>query len=70
MFKTKISIVDEKWELIHEYKARLKPAVDEFIFVNLRYYKVLAVVHSIDLETNAKTLTVMVKLYKDFTKKD
>jgi hypothetical protein len=70
MFKTKIHLVDEDWNLIYDYKSRIKPAVDEFIYVYPRYFKVLAVVHLIEIISNTKTLTVMVREWDNISKKD
>lgn len=48
LFKTKITLLTEKWEVIEVFKSRFKPSIDEFIYSekNNAYYKVLRVIHS------------------------
>ena len=61
MFRTKIVLVDKDWNVIHEYKSRMKPSVDEFIYVEPIYFKVIAVIHSIKFIYPEKFLTVVVE---------
>jgi hypothetical protein len=68
MFKTKIKLVDENWTLIHEYKSNVKPLVDEFIYLEPKYLKVMAVIHTIKLIGNSKFLTVVVKEWNNISK--
>lgn len=69
MFRTKIRLIDEDWNLIHEYKSRMKPSVDEYIYIEPKYFKVLAVIHARHILTNNKGLTVVVKEWQNIIKK-
>lgn len=66
MFRTNFLIVDEEWNLITEYKARIKPDVGEFIFLQPKYYKVLNVVHTFKVLPITRNITVVVKEWKNF----
>ena len=68
MFKKNILLVDEEWNLIHEYKSQFKPSVDEFIYLEPKYYKVLAVIHVIRLLCNTRNITVVVKEHANIYK--
>lgn len=68
MFKNKIIVVNEDWEILYEYKSRTRPITDEFIYVGSKesYYKVLAVIHTRKRFVN--NITVMVKKWDFFVK--
>jgi len=67
MFKSKIILVDEDWKIIHEYKSRFKPSVGEFIYLEPRYFKVLAVIHvRPTIFPLQKNLTVVIKEHGNF----
>jgi len=66
MFRTNFLIVDEEWNLITEYKSRIKPDVGEFIFLQPKYYKVLNVVHTFKVLPITRNITVVVKEWKNF----
>tara|TARA_R110000796_G_scaffold252137_1_gene385293 strand:- start:2907 stop:3122 length:216 start_codon:yes stop_codon:yes gene_type:complete len=61
MFRTNFLIVDEEWNLITQYKSRVKPDVGEFIYLEPRYFKVINVIHTFKILPNAKNVTVIVK---------
>ena len=66
MFKTNFLIVDEEWNLITQYKSRVKPNIDEFIYLEPRYFKVLNVVHTFKLLPITQNVTVVVKEWESF----
>lgn len=69
MFKSRIILVDEDWKVIHEYKSRFKPSVDELIYLEPIYFKVLAVIHvRPTLFPLQKNLTVVIKEHANIYK--
>lgn len=66
MFKTNIFLVNENWDIIHQYKSRNIPHTDEFIYVESKYHKVVTVIHT----PESPNITVVIKEYEGFSKKD
>ena len=50
VFKTKFTLLTKDWEVVYNFKSRVKPNKDEYIYVGKfkTYFKVLNVVHSFD----------------------
>jgi len=66
MFRTNFLIVDEEWNLITEYKSRIKPDIGEFIYLEPRYFKVITVMHTFKLLPITRNITIIVKEHKNF----
>jgi len=49
LFKSKVTLITEKWEVIEVFRSDFKPSVDEFIYSkkNECYYQVRQVIHSL-----------------------
>jgi len=47
--KNKITLLNDKWEIIETYYSRFKPSISEFIFSkkNNCYFRVKQVIHSL-----------------------
>lgn len=46
--KYSVSILNKKWEVIHPtINVKFVPRMDEMIFINEQYYRVIGVVHNI-----------------------
>ena len=69
MFRTNFLIVDEEWNLIHQYKSRVKPDVGEFIYIQPKYFKVLNVIHTFKDTPITRNVTIIVKEWKSFQEK-
>jgi len=49
LFKSRIKLITDKWELIESFKSNYKPSVGEFIYSGNKqqYYMVKQVIHSV-----------------------
>lgn len=68
MFRTNFLIVDEDWNLITEYKGRIKPDVGEFIYLQPNYYKIINIVHTFKVLPLTRNITIIVKEWKSVEK--
>jgi hypothetical protein len=64
MFKTNITLVNENWDLILQYKSRNIPSIDDYIYVESRYHKVITVIHLPD----TPNITIVIKEHGGFSK--
>ena len=60
MFKKKYILIDERWKLIDTYRSNIKPSIDELIYLNSKYYKIISIIHTIEGGKN-KLITIVVK---------
>lgn len=70
MFRSKIILLNSKWEFIYRYKSRIKPNEGELIYVDSnihKYFEVIKVIHSLKNEDRA--LVLIVKEWEEKIKK-